>query len=73
MPLDSTTYIPRVGRTACAGQAGQAISLVTQYDRETLPRLEHVLQRKIAVFPVVKEEAMVYSERLNEAKRLAIT
>jgi ATP-dependent RNA helicase DDX47/RRP3 len=29
MPLDSITYMHRVGRTARAGQAGQAISLVT--------------------------------------------
>jgi ATP-dependent RNA helicase DDX47/RRP3 len=70
-PLDSAMYIHRVGRTARAGQSGQAISLVTQYDREMFLRLEHVLQRKIAEFPVVKEEAMVYSERVGEAQKLA--
>jgi ATP-dependent RNA helicase DDX47/RRP3 len=72
-PLDAATYIHRVGRTARAGQSGRAIILVTQYDFEPLLRLEHVLGRKIVVFSVVKEDAMMYSERVSEAQILAIS
>jgi ATP-dependent RNA helicase DDX47/RRP3 len=70
-PMDSATYIHRVGRTARAGQTGQAISLVTQYDEEMFLRVEYALGRKIKVLDVVKEEAMVYCDRVNEAQILA--
>lgn len=60
-PEDAATYLHRVGCTARAGQSGQAISLVTQFDYEPFLRLEHVLGRKIAQFDVVKEEVMMYT------------
>jgi ATP-dependent RNA helicase DDX47/RRP3 len=72
LPMDSATYIHRVGRTARAVQSGQAISLVTQYGIEMLMRIEGLLQRKIAEFPVIKDEVMVYKQRLDKAQKLAI-
>ncbi|WLF78708.1 ribosomal RNA processing protein [Lodderomyces elongisporus] len=44
---DPTSYIHRVGRTARAGKAGKAISLVTQYDLESYLRIENTLGTKL--------------------------
>lgn len=40
LPPDSKTYVHRVGRTARAGKAGRAISVVSQYDVEIYQRIE---------------------------------
>ncbi|KAF2186583.1 P-loop containing nucleoside triphosphate hydrolase protein, partial [Zopfia rhizophila CBS 207.26] len=71
LPSDSNTYIHRVGRTARVGKSGQAVTLVSQYDVERFQRLEQVLHQKLTHFPVNKEEAMAYSDRVNEAQRFA--
>lgn len=66
LPDDGKTYIHRVGRTARAGKAGRAISLVTQYSSHIWLQIEHALQRKIPI-PVVKHEVMVLKDRVDEA------
>jgi ATP-dependent RNA helicase DDX47/RRP3 len=43
VPVNSKDYIHRVGRTARAGRAGLAITVVTQYDVELYQRIEHML------------------------------
>ena len=72
LPPDSKTYIHRVGRTARAGKAGQAISMVTQYDIEIWQRIETALGKKLGEFATEKEEVMVLGERVGEAQRMAI-
>ncbi|TKA61978.1 ATP-dependent rRNA helicase RRP3 [Cryomyces minteri] len=72
LPPDSKTYVHRVGRTARAGKSGLAISLVTQYDVEIYQRIEAALGKKLAEYEVVKDEAMVLSERVAEAQRVAV-
>ncbi|SCV02811.1 LAMI_0H03180g1_1 [Lachancea mirantina] len=47
IPVDSKSYIHRVGRTARAGRSGKSISLVSQYDLELILRIEDVLGRKL--------------------------
>jgi ATP-dependent RNA helicase DDX47/RRP3 len=73
LPLDSKTYIHRVGRTARAGKSGHAISFVTQYDVEVWLRIETALGKKLKEYEVEKEEVMVLSDRVGEAQRQAIT
>jgi ATP-dependent RNA helicase DDX47/RRP3 len=73
LPPDSKTYIHRVGRTARAGKSGHAISLASQYDIEILLRIEASLGKKLEQYAIEKEEAMVLSDRVNEAQREAIT
>lgn len=46
LPVNSKDYIHRVGRTARAGKAGRAISLVTQYDVESYLKIEHLISKK---------------------------
>ncbi|CDH17996.1 probable ATP-dependent rRNA helicase RRP3 [Zygosaccharomyces bailii ISA1307] len=47
IPVDSKSYIHRVGRTARAGRSGKSISLVSQYDLELILRIEEVLGKKL--------------------------
>jgi ATP-dependent RNA helicase DDX47/RRP3 len=71
LPPDSKTYIHRVGRTARAGKSGNAISLVTQYDVELWLRIEGSLGKKLKEYETVKEEVMVFHERVGDAQRSA--
>lgn len=72
LPPDSKTYIHRVGRTARAGKAGHAISLVTQYDIEIWQRIETALGKKLGEWDAEREEVLVLGERVGEAQRVAI-
>lgn len=69
---DSKTYIHRVGRTARAGRAGKSISITTQYDVELLLRVEAALGKKLDEFPTVKEDVLLFSERVEDAQREAV-
>ncbi|KAA8650335.1 hypothetical protein EYZ11_000723 [Aspergillus tanneri] len=71
LPLDSQSYIHRVGRTARAGRSGIAISFVTQYDIETWMRTEKALGKKLEEHKIAKDEAMLFAERVGEAQRSA--
>ena len=72
LPLDSKTYIHRVGRTARAGKSGRAISFTTQYDLEIYQRIEHTLGKKLDEYPTEKDEVILLGERVSEAQRMAI-
>jgi ATP-dependent RNA helicase DDX47/RRP3 len=71
VPLTSKDYIHRVGRTARAGKAGIAVTLVTQYDIEALQRIEANLGFKLAEYPrpLDKQNLLLVSERVAEAQR----
>ena len=62
LPLKSTDYIHRVGRTARKGEKGESISFVTQYDIEVLRKIETDIDRIMEEYPL--EEAVVL-KRLN--------
>ena len=72
LPHNSETYIHRVGRTARAGKAGVALSLVTQYDIELFQRIEAALGKKLGEYETDREEVMVLAENVGEAQRIAI-
>ncbi|KAL7581404.1 hypothetical protein ACA910_021991 [Epithemia clementina (nom. ined.)] len=72
LPGHGKEYIHRVGRTARAGQSGQALALVTQYDVEIYQRLEVLLGKKLPAYTTADEETvLVLLERVSEAQRLA--
>lgn len=72
IPANSKDYIHRVGRTARAGRSGKSITLVTQYDVELLQRIEHVIGKKLDLFPIgSKDDVMLLQERVGEAQRIA--
>ncbi|GAA6030592.1 hypothetical protein JCM8097_006224 [Rhodosporidiobolus ruineniae] len=75
IPTNSKDYIHRVGRTARAGRSGKSVTLVTQYDVELFQRIEGVIGKKMAEYPLGasgKQEALLLSERVGEAQREAI-
>lgn len=71
LPDSSKTYIHRVGRTARAGNSGRAISMASQYDLETLGRIEAALGSKLEEYPTEKEEVLAFQARVEEAQREA--
>lgn len=71
IPTHSKDYIHRVGRTARAGRSGKAITFVTQYDVELYQRIEHLIGKKLPLYPTTEEEVMVLMERVSEAQRYA--
>lgn len=71
IPTDSKSYIHRVGRTARAGRAGKAISLVTQYDLELFLRIEAALGTKLEEYKIDKDAALAFMDSVDEAGRAA--
>lgn len=49
LPMDSESYVHRIGRTGRAGTTGHAFSLVGDKDIESLARIEDYLKHKIEV------------------------
>lgn len=49
LPQDAESYVHRIGRTGRAGLMGQAFSLVSDRDVDSLQRVEEYLQQKVAV------------------------
>ncbi|XP_055372187.1 ATP-dependent RNA helicase DDX47 [Condylostylus longicornis] len=71
IPTHSKDYIHRVGRTARNGAAGQAVTLVTQYDVELYQRIEHLLGYQLPLYKVEEDSVMMLQERVAEALRTA--
>merc|ERR1719414_123499 len=71
VPTHSKDYIHRVGRTARAGRAGKAVTFVSQYDVELYQRIEHLLGKKLPLYPTDENEVLLLSERVMEANRMA--
>ena len=67
IPTHSKDYIHRVGRTARAGRADKAITLVSQYDVEIYLRIENLIGKKLPLYETVEEEVMVLKERVTQA------
>jgi len=49
LPVDADSYVHRIGRTARAGASGKAMSLCTAEERDTLRRIEKLIQRRLPV------------------------
>lgn len=49
LPLESESYVHRIGRTARAGESGAAISLVTSEERAQLKAIERLIKKTIPI------------------------
>lgn len=67
IPVDSKSYIHRVGRTARAGRSGKSISLVSQYDLELILRIEEVLGKKLPKESVDKNIILSLRDSVDKA------
>lgn len=67
IPVDSKSYIHRVGRTARAGRSGKSVSLVSQYDLELILRIEEVLGKKLPKETVDKDIILQLRDSVDKA------
>lgn len=67
IPVDSKSYIHRVGRTARAGRSGKSVSLVSQYDLELILRIEEVLGKKLPKETVDKDIILALRDSVDKA------
>lgn len=67
IPVDSKSYIHRVGRTARAGRSGKSISLVSQYDLELILRIEEVLGKKLPKENADRDAILMLRESVDKA------
>jgi superfamily II DNA/RNA helicase len=77
LPEDAENYVHRIGRTGRAGRLGQAFSLVTDRDVESLQRIENYLKNKVDVgwiddkelsipaHPFPREQSREYPPKFN--------
>ena len=68
LPTEIESYVHRIGRTARAGQAGVAISLLTPGERGRLARIEKIVRQQIprAAIPSEEEIQALRDRRLEE-------
>jgi len=69
LPLETESYVHRIGRTARAGESGAAISFVTVAERGQLKAVERFIRKSIPVdrdHPFHSEEADVRSGKSGE-------
>jgi len=64
-------YIHRVGRTARAGKAGRAVTIVTQYSVEQYQRVEANIGKKLPLEPAEEAHVLVFLPRVADALRIA--
>ncbi|KRH94698.1 ATP-dependent RNA helicase [Pseudoloma neurophilia] len=62
MPKNGKEYVHRIGRTARKNLSGNSITMVTQYDIETIQRIEH--------FTKVKMQKYNLPEKLSEKEKV---
>ena len=71
IPQQTKDYIHRVGRTARAGKSGRSITFVTQYDVENFQKIEHLIEKKLELYPTEENHVLSLHERVLEAARFA--
>ena len=71
VPTNSKDYIHRVGRTARAGRAGLAMTVVTQYDVELYQKIEQSIGKKLDALELNHDNVIQLADRVSEAARYA--
>ena len=71
IPANPKDYVHRVGRTARAGRAGLAITLVTQYDVEAFQKIEKCIGIKMEQHALEQGKVMEINSRVQEAIKIA--
>lgn len=71
VPSNPKDYVHRVGRTARAGRAGLAVSIVTQYEVELFQKIEHAIGKKMDSFGLEEAQVMKINARVQEAIKIA--
>ncbi|MDP8079940.1 DEAD/DEAH box helicase [Phocoenobacter skyensis] len=68
IPLDSESYVHRIGRTGRAGRSGKALLFVDPRERRLLRNVEHLMKKKIDEVQV-PDHAMLMESRSEKFKK----
>lgn len=71
IPSNPKDYIHRVGRTARAGREGKSITFVTQFVTYLIEAVETYIGKKLKLYPIIEDDAMVLEDRVREAQLFA--
>lgn len=63
IPLDSESYVHRIGRTGRAGRSGRALLFVEPRERRLLKNIEHLIRKPIDEVPVPNHEILMEKRR----------
>lgn len=63
IPLDSESYVHRIGRTGRAGRSGRALLFVEPRERRLLKNIEHLMKKPIDEVPVPNHEILMQKRR----------
>lgn len=74
LPIDTESYVHRIGRTGRAGRTGDAISLITPRERRLLNAIEKATKQKLTQMPLprVAEVNATRLSRFDEAITAAL-
>lgn len=70
LPMEAHEYVHRVGRTARAGAAGQAVSFVTQYSVASLLEIEKYTGKKLDKLAWGPNEYEAWQGRVSKARQV---
>ncbi|OOR99431.1 ATP-dependent RNA helicase [Haemophilus paracuniculus] len=71
IPLDSESYVHRIGRTGRAGRSGRALLFVEPRERRLLKNIEHLMKKPIDEVPVPNHEILMEKRREKFKARIS--
>lgn len=71
IPLDSESYVHRIGRTGRAGRSGRALLFVEPRERRLLRNIEHLMKKPIDEVPVPNHEILMEKRREKFKARIS--
>lgn len=71
IPLDSESYVHRIGRTGRAGRSGRALLFVEPRERRLLKNIEHLMKKPIDEVPVPNHEVLMEKRREKFKARIS--
>ncbi|MCK3656336.1 DEAD/DEAH family ATP-dependent RNA helicase [Pasteurellaceae bacterium Macca] len=72
IPLDSESYVHRIGRTGRAGRSGRALLFVEPRERRLLRNIEHLMKKPINEVPVPNHEILMEKRREKFKAKIAL-
>ncbi|KMK51287.1 DEAD/DEAH box helicase [[Actinobacillus] muris] len=71
IPLDSESYVHRIGRTGRAGRSGRALLFVEPRERRLLRNIEHLMKKPIDEVPIPNHEILMAKRREKFKARIS--
>ena len=71
VPYDEKVFVHRVGRASRGGKIGLAISMVTQYDLKRVEKIEELIEEKMELHEIDRDQATQRLAKIGKAKKKA--